>query len=107
MAIEITPKAAHHILALMKKNNVSEGGLRVAIKAGGCSGFMYLIDLDREQRPEDKVFECQGAKIFCDPKSFVHLDNMILDYNDSLMWQGFVFNNPNAARTCGCGQSVS
>jgi iron-sulfur cluster assembly protein len=107
MAIEVTGKAAKQILALMKKNNMAEGGLRVSIKAGGCSGFLYIMDLDSQQRPDDKIFESGDARVFCDPKSFAHLDNMILDYNDSLMWQGFVFNNPNATRTCGCGQSFS
>ena len=107
MAINITSKAAQHILDLMKKQNMAEGGLRVGIQGGGCSGFSYSIDLDAHQRPEDQVFEAGGARVFCDPKSYLYLDNMTLDYSAGLMWQGFVFNNPNATRTCGCGQSFS
>lgn len=107
MAITVTSKAASQIKELMRKNNVSQGGLRVGVQGGGCSGMMYNMDLETEARAGDQVFEVEGVKLFCDPKSFSVLDNMTLDYAESLMQKGFVFNNPNATRTCGCGQSFS
>ncbi|MBI4455247.1 MAG: iron-sulfur cluster assembly accessory protein [Acidobacteria bacterium] len=107
MAIEVTPRAAEQIKELMKKQNMTEGGLRVAVRGGGCSGLMYEIELESQQRPGDQVFETNGAKVFCDLKSCVHLNNLVLDYSEGLMSKGFVFNNPNASHTCGCGLSFS
>ena len=107
MAIEITAKAAEQIRALVRQQNIGGGGLRVGVRGGGCSGLTYTMDVEAQPRPEDKVFEVDGARIFCDVKSYPYLDNMILDYTEELMKRGFVFNNPNATRTCGCGQSFS
>src|SRR5262249_54218224 len=107
MAIMVTPKAALQIKELMRKHNVSTGGLRIGVQGGGCSGLMYSVDLESEARDGDQVFDVDGVKLFCDAKSFSVLDNMTLDYAESLMQKGFVFNNPNATRTCGCGQSFS
>ncbi|MBI2822537.1 MAG: iron-sulfur cluster assembly accessory protein [Acidobacteria bacterium] len=107
MAIEITPRAAQQIKELMRKQSVPEGGLRVGVKGGGCSGLMYTMDIETQARPGDKIFEADGVKVFCDLKSYLYLNNMTLDYSESLMSKGFVFSNPNATRTCGCGQSFS
>ncbi|MBI3940279.1 MAG: iron-sulfur cluster assembly accessory protein [Acidobacteria bacterium] len=107
MAITITEKAAGQIKELMRKHNVTEGGLRVGVKGGGCSGLMYSMDLESNERPGDQVFETDGVKVFCDMKSYLYLDNMTLDYSEGLMQKGFVFNNPNATHSCGCGQSFS
>ncbi|HEY2930682.1 MAG TPA: iron-sulfur cluster assembly accessory protein [Acidobacteriota bacterium] len=107
MAIEITPKAAARIRELLEKQDVPGGGLRIGVKGGGCSGLSYVLKIEGQQRPGDKVFEFGGARLFCDLKSYLYLNNMILDYAESLMKKGFVFNNPNATRTCGCGSSFS
>ncbi|HEV8131784.1 MAG TPA: iron-sulfur cluster assembly accessory protein [Acidobacteriota bacterium] len=107
MAIEITSRAAAHIRQLMDKQNVMEGGLRVGVKGGGCSGLSYILKVESQQRPGDKVFETDNVKVFCDLKSYLYLNNTVLDYSEGLMGKGFVFNNPNASRTCGCGSSFS
>lgn len=107
MAIEVTVKAAEQIKELMRKQNIGEGGLRIGVRGGGCSGLMYNIDVESQERPGDKVFETSGVKIFCDLKSYLYLDDTVLDYSDGLMGKGFVFKNPNATRSCGCGLSFS
>lgn len=107
MAINVSDKAAQQIRALVEKQPVPEGGLRIGVQGGGCSGLSYTMSIETKQRQGDKVFENEGVKLFCDIKSYLYLNNMTLDYNDSLMQRGFVFVNPNAARTCGCGSSFS
>src|SRR5436189_176495 len=83
-----------------------EGGLRVGVKGGGCSGLSYTFAWEREARFGDEVFEGpDGAKIFIDKKSLLYLNGTVLDYDSSLISRGFVFNNPNAKSTCGCGSS--
>jgi iron-sulfur cluster assembly protein len=83
------------------------GGLRVGVQGGGCSGLSYAMRLDTQSRDRDKVFEEFGARIFVDPKSLLYLSGTILEYEETLMRQGFVFQNPNAARSCGCGSSFT
>jgi len=107
VAIEITPNAAARIRELVEKQNVPGGGLRIGVKGGGCSGLSYALKVDAQQRSGDKIFEFEGARVFCDLKSYLYLNNMVLDYTEGLMGKGFVFNNPNASRTCGCGSSFS
>lgn len=108
MAIEITPQAAAKIIEIMHDNNLSEGGLRVGIKGGGCSGLGYTLALDTEPQPTDKIFEKDGAKVFVDIKSFIYLNGSILDYKmEGLMQRGFMFVNPNATGACGCGESFA
>ena len=82
-------------------------GLRLGVQGGGCSGLSYVIQFDSEQRPQDHVFDFDGAKVFVDPKSLVYLNGMTVDYKSDLMQQGFVLHNPNAKHTCGCGTSFS
>ncbi|HMD44006.1 MAG TPA: iron-sulfur cluster assembly accessory protein [Candidatus Acidoferrum sp.] len=107
--VHISQKAAEKILALLAKEGVSPevGGLRVGVQGGGCSGLSYAMRLDTRARDRDKVFEEFGARIFVDPKSLLYLNGTILEYEDTLMRQGFVFQNPNAARSCGCGSSFT
>jgi len=104
--IEMTQTAAHRIRTLMAKEGIEDGGLRVGVKGGGCSGLSYTFAWEREARTGDRVFEGPGgAKIFIDRKSLLYLDGTVLDYDTNLISKGFVFNNPNAKTTCGCGSS--
>ena len=104
--IEISETAARTIRTLMAKQGIAEGGLRVGVKGGGCSGLSYIFAWEREARMGDEVFEGpNGAKIYVDKKSLLFLNGTVLDYDTSLVSKGFVFNNPNAKSTCGCGSS--
>ena len=104
--IEMTENAARKIRTLMAKQGIEDGGLRVGVKGGGCSGLSYTFAWERQERLGDQVFEGpSGAKIFVDRKSLLYLDGTVLDYDTSLLSKGFVFNNPNAKTSCGCGSS--
>jgi len=105
MGIEITEGAAGKIKSLMAKQGISDGGLRVGVKGGGCSGLSYTFAWERESRLGDEVFEEHGAKLFVDRKSYLFLKGTVLDYDTALLTKGFVFHNPNAKQTCGCGSS--
>ena len=108
-AIRLTERAAQKIRTLLEKDGVSPevGGLRVGVQGGGCSGLSYAMRLDTQPRDRDKIFEEHGARIFVDPKSFLYLKGTTLEYEETLMRQGFVFQNPNAAWNCGCGSSFT
>ncbi|HKW56350.1 MAG TPA: iron-sulfur cluster assembly accessory protein [Candidatus Acidoferrum sp.] len=107
--IHLTEAAARKIRQLLEKEGVSveQGGLRVGVQGGGCSGLSYAMRLETQARDRDKVIEEHGARIFVDPKSFLYLNGTTLEYENTLMRQGFVFQNPNAARSCGCGSSFT
>ena len=107
--IEVTPRALDKIRSGMAKEGISpeEGGLRLGVLGGGCSGLSYSIRFDTRPRERDRVYEFDGVRLFVDPKSFVYLNGMTLDYEQSLMKQGFNFINPNSSRSCGCGSSFS
>ena len=106
--IHLTEKAAQKIRELMAGQGVLEcGGLRVGVQGGGCSGLTYAMRLETQARDRDKVFEEYGARLFVDPKSYLYLNNTTLDYQEDLMRQGFVFQNPQATRSCGCGSSFT
>lgn len=106
--IQITDNAARQIEKMLAKRAQGETGLRVGVKAGGCSGFEYIFGWEREPRPTDAVFEGPGgAHVFVDPRSLRLLDGTVLDYDTSLLSKGFIFNNPHAKSTCGCGTSFS
>jgi iron-sulfur cluster assembly protein len=79
--------------------------LRVSVKGGGCSGFSYVMGFDAEPRETDKVMVVNGLRVFVDPKSLFYISGTVLDYSDGLNGKGFVFQNPKAAKTCGCGSS--
>jgi iron-sulfur cluster assembly protein len=107
--IQITEKAIGKIRSAMAKERVSseQGGLRVGVQGGGCSGLSYNIRFDSQPRERDRIFQFGDVRVFVDPKSFIYLHGMTLDYNETLMQQGFVFVNPNAQKSCGCGTSFS
>lgn len=107
--IHVTEKAATKIQELLAREGVTPdfGGLRVGVQGGGCSGLTYAMRLDTQARERDKVFEEHGARIFVDPKSYLYLNDTTLDFQEDLMRQGFVFHNPAAARSCGCGSSFT
>jgi len=81
--------------------------LRVGVKGGGCSGFSYSLDLTENAGEMDERWECHGVQVVCDPKSHLYLDGVTIDFRDEVMGRGFVFNNPNATSSCGCGSSFS
>jgi iron-sulfur cluster assembly protein len=93
----------------MAKESVSpeEGGLRLGVMGGGCSGLSYSIKFDTRPRERDRIYDFDGVRVFVDPKSFLYLHGMTLDYEETLMRQGFNFINPNSTRSCGCGSSFS
>src|SRR4026207_22930 len=104
--IQINETAAKKNRAVRAKRASSEGGLRVGVKGGGCSGLSYTFAWERQPRLGDEVFQGpEGAKIFVDKKSLLFLNGTVLDYDTNLISKGFVFNNPNAKTTCGCGSS--
>jgi iron-sulfur cluster assembly protein len=106
--IEITANAAAQIRKMLKKRGETETGLRVGVKAGGCSGFEYVFGWEQTQRDGDSVFEsADGARVYVDPRSLRLLDGTVLDYDTSLLSKGFTLNNPHATSTCGCGTSFS
>ena len=109
MAIHLTETAAKEISTIIEQQELDAGKirLRVGVKGGGCSGFSYLLDLTEQQHDNDETFEEQGVKIVCDPKSYLYLNGTTIDFKDEVMGRGFVFNNPNASTTCGCGSSFS
>jgi iron-sulfur cluster assembly protein len=102
----ITPKAAEQVRKVMLDNKIPEThALRLGVKGGGCSGFTYVLAFDEQPRSGDKEFLIEGMTVFVDPKSLFYLNGTTLDFTDGLNGRGFVFNNPNAHRTCGCGNS--
>lgn len=104
--VYVTPKAVEKIREALVKEGVT-GGLRLGVQGGGCSGLSYLFKLDKAARTTDRVFQFDDVQVFVDPKSLVYLKGMTLDWKDSLIHSGFVFNNPNAKKSCGCGTSFS
>lgn len=106
--IKVTTKAVNQIKQVMQENNIPENyGLRVGVKAGGCSGLSYSLGFDSGAHEGDKVIDTDGVKLFVDGKSLFYLTGVELDYTDGLNGKGFVFNNPKATKTCGCGNSFS
>lgn len=108
-SVQVTERALARIRSAMEKEGISpdRGGLRLGVQGGGCSGLSYNIRFDTQPRERDRVFSFGDLRLFVDPKSFIYLGGMILDYENTLMKQGFNFINPNASRSCGCGSSFS
>jgi iron-sulfur cluster assembly protein len=108
-AITVTEKAKKKIQELMEEAGKADPSyfLRVSVVGGGCSGLSYKMDFDNVSKPSDQVFEDKGLKIVTDLKSFLYLVNTELDFSDGLNGKGFHFNNPNASRTCACGESFA
>jgi iron-sulfur cluster assembly protein len=107
--LQVTEKAIKRIRVAMAKEGISpdEGGLRIGVMGGGCSGLSYSIKFDSRPRERDRIYEFDGVRVFVDPKSFLYLHGMTLDYEETLMRQGFNFINPNSTHSCGCGSSFS
>jgi iron-sulfur cluster assembly protein len=104
--IAITEAAADEIRKQRDKRGNAASSIRVGIRGGGCTGFSYVFEWADEARPTDKKFEAFGVSVVVDPKSFVYLNGMELDFVRGMMGHGFKFNNPNAKGECGCGESV-
>jgi iron-sulfur cluster assembly protein len=106
--ITVTEKAKQKAIELMSnENRPADSFIRVGVEGGGCSGLTYKLEFDNQLKADDKVFEDKGMKIVCDRKSFLYLVGTELEFSDGLNGKGFVFMNPNASRTCGCGESFS
>lgn len=107
--IKVSKTAKTKISQLMAEGgfNVSDDYVRVGVKSGGCSGLSYELDFDNSKGESDKLFEDNDVKIIVDKKSFLYLIGTTLEYSGGLNGKGFIFNNPNANRTCGCGESFS
>lgn len=107
--IILTASAAREIANIIQQQELdaSKVCLRVGVKGGGCSGFSYVLDLTETRKETDEVFEQHGVRIVCDPKSLLYLNGTTVDFRDEIMQRGFVFNNPNATSSCGCGSSFS
>ena len=108
-AVILTELAAKEVQTIIASQELDaeKVRLRIGVKGGGCSGFSYLLDLTETQKDSDEVFEQHGIKIIIDPKSLLYLSGVTVDFKDEIMGRGFVFNNPNASSSCGCGSSFS
>lgn len=109
MPINLTETAAREIKTIIEQQELDADNirLRVGVKGGGCSGFSYNLDLTEQERDTDEKFEQHGVTVVCDPKSYLYLNGTTVDFKDEVMGRGFVFNNPNATSSCGCGSSFS
>jgi iron-sulfur cluster assembly protein len=107
--IVLTETAAREIKTIIQQQELDADKvrLRVGVKGGGCSGFSYVLDLTESQKETDEVFEQHGVKIIADPKSMLYLNGTTVDFKDEIMGRGFVFTNPNATTSCGCGSSFA
>ena len=105
--ITVTESAKEQAIKLMKDENLINSFIRVGVKSGGCSGISYDLFFDNVLNDGDQEFESNGVKIVCDKKSLLYIFGTELDYSGGLNGKGFTFNNPNASRNCGCGQSFS
>jgi len=123
MSVTVTENAAREIASIIKQQELDPAKvcLRVGVKGGGCSGFSYILDLTETTRETDEIWEAQYTpkngengqphpitlRVVCDPKSLLYLNGTVIDFKDEIMGRGFVFNNPNATSTCGCGSSFN
>ena len=107
MAIVLTETAVNEVRRVLEQQQKPQWGLRLAVKAGGCSGLEYSMDIAEVPGDKDQVFEFDGVRVFVDPKSYLFLNGMTLDYKTELLGGGFKFVNPNATKTCGCGTSFA
>jgi iron-sulfur cluster assembly protein len=106
--IAITDRAAAEVKRIVEEQSLPDGtALRVGVKGGGCSGFSYTLGFDDKIGEIDQIFESHGIRVVCDPKSFLYLNGTQVDFEESLMGRGFKFGNPNAAKSCGCGESFA
>jgi len=116
MGVSLTEIAAREVKAIIQQQSESAKSsgseakplyLRVGVKGGGCSGFSYTLDLTENKSDLDETLDAHGVEVVCDSKSYLYLDGTTIDFKDEMMGRGFVFTNPNASSTCGCGSSFS
>ena len=108
MAIGLTERAVEELERIINEQSMPDGtALRVGVKGGGCSGFSYTLGFDDQINPTDQINEEYEVRVVCDPKSFLYLNGTVVDFEDNLMGRGFKFTNPNASKSCGCGESFS
>ena len=109
MAIQLTETAAREVMHICEQQKLSPEKvyLKVGVKGGGCSGFSYILDLTEARNENDEEFAVHNVRVICDPKSYLYLNGTQIDFKDEMMQRGFVFKNPNATTTCGCGSSFS
>jgi iron-sulfur cluster assembly protein len=107
--ITLTDSAAREIESIIKDQELDRASvrLRVGVKGGGCSGFSYILDLTENQKDTDETFDNDGVTVIVDPKSLLYLNGTTIDFKDEVMGRGFVFQNPNATTSCGCGSSFA
>ena len=106
--IELTERAVSELRRIIKDQSLPDAtALRVGVKGGGCSGFSYTLGFDDQISEVDQLNEIEGVRVVCDPKSFLYLNGTQIDFEDNLMGRGFKFGNPNASKSCGCGESFS
>ncbi len=105
--LKLTDKAVQQVKQILARENLEGYGLRVAVTGGGCSGFSYGLDFEKDERPGDSVLEMDGFKVYVDASSAKYLNGTVIDYASGLQGAGFKFNNPNVKSTCGCGTSFS
>ena len=106
--IAITSRAVSEVKRILEEQKLPPAtALRVGVKGGGCSGFSYTLGFDDSTSETDQVHEIGGVRVVCDPKSFLYLNGTEIDFEDNLMGRGFKFGNPNASKTCGCGESFT
>jgi iron-sulfur cluster assembly protein len=106
--ITITERAVSEVKRIVAEQKLpDQTALRVGVKGGGCSGFSYTLGFDDQMAETDQIYEIGGVRVVCDPKSFLYLNGTQIDFEDTLMGRGFKFGNPNAEKTCGCGESFS
>lgn len=108
MAVSLSDRAIAEVRRIITEQDLPDGtALRVGVKGGGCSGFSYTLGFDDQRKPTDQITEVEGVTVLCDPKSFLYLNGTVVDFEESLMGRGFKFTNPNASKSCGCGESFS
>ena len=105
--ITLSPTAITKVREIMTKEEKADWKLRMGVRGGGCSGFKYVLGFDNQATPEDQEFQQEGVTLICDTRSYLYLNGTEIDYEDGLNGAGFVFKNPNARKSCGCGQSFS
>jgi iron-sulfur cluster assembly accessory protein len=105
--VSLTPKALEMIKDAMQREGLGDHGIRVGVMGGGCAGFQYAMDFEKEPKDGDMTVEQGGVRLFIDPMSSMYLQGVTIDYVQGLQGAGFKFNNPNARTTCGCGSSFS
>lgn len=108
MSVSLSDRAINEVRRIITDQDLPDGtALRVGVKGGGCSGFSYTLGFDDQRKPTDQIHEIEDVIVLCDPKSFLYLNGTVVDFEESLMGRGFKFTNPNANKSCGCGESFS